>query len=367
MNRLIYVIKRPLAAVIMAAFSTTGIAVGEPLQPGAPGNIEKFEAVKSRLTDEGFKGVFAIAGEEGEIFFAGIGEQAAASGQPDEKTLVDMGSITKTFTAAAALKLIDAGALTTADRLSKYYPNAPQEKAGITVHQLLTHTSGLPGAVAADDAGLSKEDFIQRAMAAELSFEPGAAYQYSNVGYSLVAAIIENISGLSYETFIRETVLEGVGAPSIGYEAPYDSARSLLAASGQDIAAFSWGGASHWALIGNGGMIATAHDIIRFRRKFMAGEIVSHAAVNFAQSPHVREGENAPSHYGYGMVVEDHPWFGRVYWHNGGNEQFLANWTHYADHGWIVFTATNSPAFDADLAGLVIAEALFDRKILPDE
>lgn len=341
-----------------------GRANAEPMVPGAPGNQAKFEAISTDLADKGFRGVIAITDTDGETFQSVIGNDVTSSDIAADAILIDTGSITKTVTAAAALKLVDRGQLSTADRLGTFFPDAPDDKARITVHQLLTHSSGLPAAVAADDSDLSKDDFLSRAWTAELLFAPGTGYEYSNVGYSLIAAIIEHVSGETYEAFIRNNVTLSSGAPSIGYELTYDASRSLLTKTGEDIATFSWGGRSHWALIGNGGLVATAGDILRVRRSFSEGKVVSFAAIDLAQTPHVREGDNAPSHYGYGMVVEDHPWFGRIYWHNGGNEQFLSNWTHYADAGFIVFTASNTPEFDADLAGLVIAEAIFDRKIL---
>ena len=370
MNRLKFAAKC-LCLAIGAVF-LTGNARAQGTVDAAANMISQaeFAAVRARLDEKGFTGVIAIASDKpgDEIaYFAGFGDQAASSGKPDSNTQVDTGSITKTITAAAALKLVDQGKLSLSDRLSKYFPDAPADKAGITVHQLLTHSSGLPGAVAGDREDLQKTDFVSRAMAADLMFSPGSAYEYSNVGYSLIAAIIEQISGEDYETFIRKQLLKKAKTPSIGYEASFDPARSLMMTGDRNIAEGSWGGESNWALIGNGGLVTTAQDMITLRRKIIAGDIVSHTAVELSQLPHQREGENAPGFYGYGMVVEDHPQFGRIYWHNGGNEEFLANWTHYAEHGVIVFTASNSPTFDADLAGLVIAEKLFDIKIFPDE
>ena len=364
MNRLNFAAKRIFLVIGAALLTGNALATEALISPS------EFAAVKERLNEKGFTGVIAIASDkpgDETAYFAGFGDQAATSGKPNEETLVDTGSITKTITAAAALKLVDQGKLALSDRLSDFFPEAPADKAGITVHQLLTHSSGLPGAVAGDREGLQKNEFIARALAADLNFAPGSAYEYSNVGYSLIAAIIEHISGDDYETFIRKRLLKKTKTPSIGYEATFDPARSLMMSGDRDIAEGSWGGASNWALIGNGGLVTTAQDMITLRRRMIAGDIISSTAVELSQLPHQREGENAPGYYGYGMVVEDHAQFGRIYWHNGGNEEFLANWTHYADHGIVVFTASNSPTFDADLAGLVIAEKIFDIKIFPDE
>ena len=366
MKRLSAPLKRAVTPTsILAVFAlvaSTGPATGETPPEPTKAHAEDYERILTRLEARGFTGVIAISPNGGETFVAGVGDTASPSGKPDENTLVDSGSITKTVTATAALKLVDEGKLSTSDRLGKYFPAAPAEKAAITVHQLLTHSSGFPGAVGDDLEGLSKEDFIARAMAADLLFSPGSAYEYSNVGYSLIAAIIESISGETYEEYIRNEVLPGTGIATLGYESVYVRERSLLTEKSEDIATASWGGASHWALIGNGGLVTTAADMVRFRHAVKNGSLISNAAINLAQTPFIREGDGAPSHYGYGMVVEDNPKFGRIYWHNGGNEHFLANWTDYADHGLVVFTASNSKAFDADLAGLVIAEEMLGIK-----
>ncbi|WP_165793733.1 serine hydrolase domain-containing protein [Hyphococcus luteus] len=323
----------------------------------ADDKAERIEAAIRRVEKMGFKGVIAIAYDGAAPIYAGFGNGAAA-GKPDENTLLDCGSITKTFTAAAALKLVDAGKLQTSDRLEKFFPDVPADKAQITVHQLLTHSAGFPGAVSGDLEYLPKDEFLKRAMAAPLLFEPGSAYEYSNVGYSLVAAIIEKLSGKNYETHLREDLLGGIDAPGIGYEAAFDPARSMLTADGETIDKASWGGRSHWALIGNGGLLVTAKDMIAFRRAFAAGKLVSNAAVNLAQTPMVREGEGAPSHYGYGMVIENRPQLGRVYWHNGGNPHFISNWSDFVDHGVTIFASSNGTEVDGDMAVDAIAAEL---------
>ncbi len=318
---------------------------------------QRIEAAKTRLEEMDFKGVIAIAFEGEQPIYAGFGE-GAANGTPNETTQLDSGSITKTFTAAAALKLIDEGKLQTSDRLEVFFPEAPADKAKITLHQLLTHSAGFLDAVGGDLDYLAKDEFLKRAFAAPLLFEPGSAYEYSNVGYSLVAAIIEQLSGKDYESYIREDLLGDLHIPDIGYEAVFDPDRSMVTADGETIDKASWGGRSHWALIGNGGMIVTAQDMISFRRAFTARKLHSNAAVNLAQTPMVREGEGAPTFTGYGMVVDDHPQFGRVYWHNGGNPHFISNWSDFADHGVIIFASSDGVDVNGDMAVEAIAAEL---------
>lgn len=351
-------LRHRLAALCLALAPLPACAAEPPAAVAAEDDrAHRIDAAMTRLEEMGFKGVVAIAYDGMAPIYAGFGDGAGGR-TPDATTLLDSGSITKTFTAAAALKLIDEGKLQTSDRLGTFFPAAPPEKARITVHQMLTHSAGFPPAVGEDLDPLSREEFLKRALAAELRFDPGSAYEYSNVGYSLVAAIIEQLSGKSYEAYIREDLLAGVEAPDIGYETAFDPNRSMLTDDGETIDKASWGGRSHWALIGNGGMLVTAQDMIAFRRAFDARRLHSNAAVNLAQTPMVREGDSAPTFTGYGMVVDDHPQFGRVYWHNGGNPHFISNWSDYADHDVIIFASSDGTEVNGDMAVEAIAVEL---------
>jgi CubicO group peptidase (beta-lactamase class C family) len=353
-------------AVILATLIAIACPAGAQQLPApSPDQIEtRFEQAENRLEEMGFTGVIAVSAKGGKPLFAGFGDTAAADGRPDKETLVDVGSITKTFTGAAAMKLVDAGKLSMADRLGDFFPDAPEDKARITVHQLLTHSAGFTEHVGSDLEYLSKKEFLKRAMKSDLLFEPGTDYAYSNVGFSLAAAIIEKTAGKSYADFLKDDVLRKTGITHVGYEEAYDAGRSLLTKDGKAVSEASWGGTSHWALIGNGGILATAEDMILFRNAFASGDIVSKAGVELAQAPLVREGEDAPSHYGYGLVIQDDPVLGRFYWHNGGNPHFSANWTDYADYGLVIFVASNHPEIDADTAVMILTESLFGVRMM---
>src|SRR5687768_741807 len=97
-------------------------------------------------------------------------------------TIFDTGSITKQFTAAAILKLETQGKLNTDDKISKYFNNVPPDKSEITIHDLLRHSSGLPGVVGGDFEQISESEFIRKVFEAPLKFPSGKRFSYSNVG-----------------------------------------------------------------------------------------------------------------------------------------------------------------------------------------
>jgi len=117
-------------------------------------------------------------------------------------TVYDTMSMTKQFTAAAILKLEMMGELRVTDPIAAHIGPVPEDKRAITLHQLLTHTSGLIDVLGGDYEPLSREELLAGAMRSDLRSRPGSEHHYSNVGYSVLAAIVEKASGVGYEEFL---------------------------------------------------------------------------------------------------------------------------------------------------------------------
>jgi CubicO group peptidase (beta-lactamase class C family) len=131
-----------------------------------------------------------------------------------------VGSITKKFTGAAILKLQMMDKLNVKDPITKYFTNVPHDKKVITLHHLLTHAAGFPGAIGDDFQSISRDEFIKLAMATELHQKSGELYENSNVDYSLLGAIIEIVAGDSYEKFLHEQLFKPAGMTKTGYRMP---------------------------------------------------------------------------------------------------------------------------------------------------
>ncbi|KPU42676.1 putative penicillin-binding protein PbpX [Oxobacter pfennigii] len=140
------------------------------------------------------------------------------------KTKFHLGSLTKQFTAMAIMQLEEKGLLSVEDKLSKYiadYPNGNK----ITIHMLLTHTSGIPDYINDDDSfnSISKlphsiTQIIDRFKNKPLEFTPGKKYDYSNSGYVLLSYIIEKVSGKSYEQYLQDNIFTPLGMVNTGYD-----------------------------------------------------------------------------------------------------------------------------------------------------
>ncbi|MEL7129927.1 MAG: serine hydrolase domain-containing protein [Pseudomonadota bacterium] len=277
--------------------------------------------------------------------------------------IVDIGSITKTVTAVAILHLIEDQGLTLETTLTELLPDVPQDKAQITLHQLLTHTSGIVESTGDDGEALSRSEFLERVFEAPLDASPGMFYSYSNAGYSVLAAIIEVQSGLEYEDYLIDHVIPE-GSSAIGYARAYEAERAITSDRSwltgfqrRAVADASWGAPEPgWNLIGNGGLVTTAEGFLAFWAAFLDGDIVDAALVETATTPHVDEG-SGDTFYGYGMVVEPHDDGTQLLWHDGGNDIFSAEWRHLTGADVTFFSAgRGEAAFDAMSKILASAE-----------
>ena len=324
----------------------------------------RLEGRLARLVDEdGFEGVVRvdIAGQT--VMRTGVGLADPVRKVPfTADTQVEMGSIAKSFTAAAILKLKDQGKLGLDDPLSKFIPGVPADKAGVTLRHLLTHSAGFQHDVAADDVPLDRAGMEKEALASPLLFAPGKGWSYSNVGFALLADVVERASGRTYEDFLVDEVLKPVGVNHTGSNRAYDDALAERTDEGHTIPTDSWGGGPYWAIMGDGGLMTTADDMARFRYAFMAGKVVSPASVLEATTGGADEGPGAPERYGFGVGLMAHPRYGRMIWHNGGNPWFTSDFRQLEDQGVFIFVSGNSRASASDVAGKLL-RALFD---IPD-
>ncbi len=146
----------------------------------------------------------------------------AVPAAPD--TRFRLGSITKQFTAMAVLLLAQEGKLSVDDPVSRHWSDAPEAWRGITIHQLLTHTSGLFNYTALPSYGRDMRktktplEILREVADRPLEFQPGTQMKYSNTGYVLLGLLIERLSGMSYAEFVRRRIFEPLGMNDTGYD-----------------------------------------------------------------------------------------------------------------------------------------------------
>lgn len=262
----------------------------------------------------------------------------------DHNTLFSIGSITKSFTATAILLLMEKGLVDVQDPITKYFDEIPDDKKSITIHQLLTHSAGFPGAIGDDYEIISTTDFQKRAWATPLLFAPGQGYNYSNVGYSLLGMIVEKVSGESYSAFLQKNIFKPAFMSTAGYtndKADYSRLAHGYFQDGGDWGTAkdkSWdGNEPSWNLKGNGGVLMTAMDLYHWYLALRNNMILKPATLKLQTTPHVKEGED-DSYYGYGFVVSPD---GEVVQHNGGNRVFKADFRWYPKSDMVLVSVSN--------------------------
>ncbi len=351
------------------------------LQDGTPAKrVEDLRAFVQRLGAGTCSGHVLIA-RRGEVLLAqgfGLAEREAA--RPwTASTVTDVGSITKQFTAAAIMKLAESGRLSPQDPLAKHLAGVPEDKQGITLHHLLTHTSGLHDVTRSgelrDEDWISRDDLVATVLEAPLDYPTGSRYEYSNTGFSFLAAIVELRSGRAYEEFVRDQLFAPLEMASTGYFARGVDRERLAVGYGRQ---GRWGtlmddvytpDGPSWVLLGNGGIHSTAEDMHRWALALLEDQVLSKSSLELLWTPHVDESNGAnQSHYGYGWAIFT---FGktRVITHNGGNGIYFADLALVPDGGWVVFFSTNTrPACQGGEERVVeILRYLLEGEPLPGE
>lgn len=354
--------KRPAALVLALALPLVG--------SGA--RAQGLDESLRRLVPFGFSGAVLVLEGDTVLHAAGYGFADREAGVPDTpETVFDVGSLSKGFTAAAVLLMAERDLLSVDDSIGRYLPYVPADKRGITVHQLLTHTSGLPpfhafggGDVHGDLLVMTRMGAERAIMGSTLDFPPGEGWIYSNSGYTLLAALVERVADRPFEEVLRTDLFEPAGMTRTGlYFQPLEEGAVLAHGyrGGSDEGSpREW--TEHrelWALIGNGGVLSTIDDLARWHRALRDGTVLTERSVERLFTPHaeVREG----LHYGYGWYVEDDGPGERVVRHGGANDfGFAARWRWRPEEERLVLLLVNRepPGMDVSIAASAVEEAI---------
>ncbi len=274
-------------------------------------------------------------------------------------TLASMGSITKAFTATAIMKLVEQNKLTVQDPLKKFFPTIPADKANITIHQLLTHSSGFHEFLK-DDGGdyekLETAAFLKRAFAEPLAFKPGEKAVYTNVGMSILAIIIEQISGLDYEQYMKKNLFDPLSIKEIGYHFPAlsDNAIAIGYQNGKVWGTHQQhfaqaGGGPYWNLKGNGGLEASLNDMFLWANSFTNHTILKETTIQEMFKPHIlEEGYDGQSSFGYGCNILKSRRNTKMIDNGGSNGIYFARLIRLPEEGLIFYMVTNESSINTN-------------------
>ena len=226
-----------------------------------------------------------------------------------------LGSITKQFTAALILQLVEAGKVELQTPLSRYVPEYPGKVSDrVTIHQLLTHTSGIKSYTSMPNfrREVSRDpyeplDFLDVFAGEPLDFEPGEQFRYNNSGYFLLGVIVEKVTGKPYEDALEEHIFRPLGMKSSGF----DRAEVLIEkrATGYDARLDGYRNSPYLDMslpYAAGSLYSTVEDLYRWDRALAEGKVLSDELQQLMFQQHVKIAKkpDAPS-YGYGWFLRE--------------------------------------------------------------
>jgi D-alanyl-D-alanine carboxypeptidase len=254
-----------------------------------------------------------------------------------------IGSMNKMFTAVATLQLVEAHKLALDDPIGQHLPGYPNKQvaAKVTVRHLLTHTGGT-GDIFGPEFDRNRlqlrehRDYLKLYGRRGLSFEPGSRFEYSNYGYVLLGALIEHVSGGSYDDYVRDHVFRRAGMRSTGalpeaVEVPDRAVGYLRLSPGS-----AWEPNTYtlpWRGTAAGGGYSTVGDLLRFAQALDSGRLISEATLAEATRPHQEQ-------YGFGFDVQGQGRLGS-YGHGGGAPGMNGELRIFPQLGYVVVALSN--------------------------
>ncbi|WP_414829275.1 serine hydrolase domain-containing protein [Alteromonas sp. H39] len=221
------------------------------------------------------------------------------------ETRISVNSISKTFTATAVLILVEEGAIDIQAAVGRYLPSLTASwKDKITVHHLLTHTSGLPreSGVQAHEALTFEQQITNYINTLPLLFSPGEQYEYSNAGITLLGAIIENVTKDSYANVITSQIITPLGLKNTGvYQSrnivmnqaePYRFTRHGIESAQRS---------KHWGDNAGGALYSTPSDLHRYVSALKNNKLLSEAFTALLFKPHIQSGSNDYEGYAWSI------------------------------------------------------------------
>ena len=313
-------------------------------------------------------GMVLIA-KEGEIFLKkGYGMADYETGTSNNpSTVFNIGSMSKAFASMSIMMLEERGLLNVDDTIDQYIPGFPNGDL-ITIHQCLTHTSGLYRYVKSPDSELWQNSnwaqfhttgqLMQHFMYQPLQFEPGSNHLYCNSGYVVLGVIIENVSGMSFRDFIKINILDPLNMKSTSYD-PYEVDFQNKVATGYDSILEQPAEAMYLhptVAFSAGGIFSNINDIYKWDQVLYTEQLVSTQTLEKMFTP-------GPGNYGYAWRITQLEYKGLMHkqiWHAGSYPGYHSLICRFVDENITVIILANISNSDPSTqAKLMVDDAFY--------
>lgn len=326
-------------------------------------DLEEF--IDRKAVDVNLNGTILVA-QGDEILF----QKAYGFENKEEKikntvdTKFPIGSLTKSFTAISILQLEEEGKLSIEQHLSDYvqgFPNGDE----ITIHHLLTHSSGIPELLNVVDKKKehSPIEIIDQIKHKELEFKPGEKYAYSNSNYLLLGAIIESVSGQSYQDYVKENIFEKANMKSSGFL--NSSAEYAVGYENMEKPTVFFHDSLTFAA---GDVTSTVSDMHRYNQAINNHVLLSEQATNKMQTGYMKSAPFGVANYGYGWHVIDNKitFDHKMIQHGGGLAGHKAEFSRFIDDDLTIIILTNNQGktklgtISREIASIVFGKRFFN-------
>jgi CubicO group peptidase (beta-lactamase class C family) len=287
------------------------------------------------------------------------------------QTVYRIGSITKQFTSAAIMRLVEQGKVSLDDTLQKFLPNFPVQGNHVTVRHLLNHTSGIKSYTSLGPKWqrVMRLDLVTDSLVAMFAnepfdFKPGDKWSYDNSGYFLLGMIIEKVSGKPYGQYLKDEFFTPLGLKSTIYcdQAPLIKHRAQGYSPRPDSTFINAEPLSMTQPYAAGSLCSTVTDLAAWTLALSSGKVVSLASYKQMSTP-LTLNDGKPLTYGFGLeagTIGGH----RQVSHNGGINGFVSELHHYPDDSLVTVVLTNTGALAATQIERAIARRALGIKLL---
>ena len=316
----------------------------------------------------------ALVAENGKVIYkGGFGMANMEWDIPNAAdTKFRLGSITKQFTAVLTLKLVEQGKIKLDGKISDYLPDYRKDIGEkVTVHHLLTHTSGIPSYTSQPGffADVSRNpykvaDFVKTYASGNLEFEPGSKFSYNNSGYFLLGAIVERLTGKTYEQALKEMIFDPLGMKNTGY----DHHDTLLAkrATGYSRTANGYTNAAYLDMsipYAAGSLYSTVEDLYLWDQALYTDKVLTPQSKELMYKPFLRDYA-----YGWGIAktsfkLNDQPV--PIITHGGGINGFTTTIVRFPNEKNLIVILDNTSNPNLNRLSDRIARIIYDQPYEP--
>ena len=340
-------------AVVTAAVFLTVSSLAEAQKPSRAALVSQIDSLATAALRNGPVAGLSVAVVKGQdtLVMKGYGLADVENDVPaTASTVYRIGSITKQFTSAAVMQLVEQGKISLDDDITKYFPSFPTHGQHILVRHLLNHTSGIPSYTDIPGFGrvitldLPHDSLLAMVGRDSLMFAPGSGFYYNNSGYYMLGVLLEKVTGQKYGDYLTQHLFEPLGLHSTYYcaTAPLikHRAQGYATEKGKLVNASYIDMGLPFAA---GSLCSTVGDLVKWEHALFSGKVVSATSLAQMTTP-AKLTSNRPMPYGFGLApdtVGGH----RAVGHGGGINGFISHEEIYPnDSLTVVVLANTAPA-----------------------